>query len=1328
LREKTQIGAGGTLTIASLLAVMAQITGHLKAIAENVPFLKSLPPAYLAAGLAILLLAGLALLWRGLFAGLRPPDPRRLVVDPEKNPDQFVGRKADLESLAQCLDEGQLVFLTGESGSGKSVLVKVGLRDCLTNDRRDLNLLPIVMSSYGASEDWDADLAARLASRFFDSLTAEERARLSYSERKRTTRELMDLLRACESKIGRIPLLIFDQFDDYQNLHRSQFLRDRKWITPEILVMENRFWKAIREALETRILKVLLVTRQDRFVSLESMRLVRPVIYPLPGIVSTEIGALLGDLLAGAGLTGLDLETLKKCLLDDLADGEGSVLPIQAALAFQGLASLDYLTPRHYRRKGGLRGLQLAHVRRGMLHFAHLLGIDRRTACAFFRCMVDNGSPPKTIAVPSSVLASQVARQEREVVESLQALAKPAFRLVRERIEAADTYGPEWSLYHDFLAPIVLEVQRQLDFANALLEQKHGAFRSANGWWPRWTALLSAWESLRLAWAAVRRQLRTHGHRRYLLASTIRLLPAIAILCLASWFKLALRDQRARAEAQKVVSAISAVSDLSQPPAGGELERIVHLARAKWPVKEQFIRDLLQFPMTPDRFVKREKYLTHAIVGIDPLQRTRRKFLTVLATAPLGKGPDSLATRGLWRARVFASDPAGFAPEAEQACADLVEAMQAMAMTGSFELRSLVPVLKGLAEKIDPKLSVPLAEKVVNAMRATTCYYQIGPLAEGLAVLAENVDTRLSAQGAEKVVEVMRAATYPSQFPALAQGLAGLAEKIDPKLVVQGAEEIVEAVRTTSDFDGLEYLAQGLAVLAVKIDPKLCTPLAEKIAEAMQATSDPDTLMQLAHCLASVIGEIDFKLSALLAEKIVEAIRTTGYPDRLFLSYNGLAVLAARIDAEDCVPLAEKIVEAIRTMSDLDGLRYLSQALSVLAGKIDPRLSASLAEKLVEAMRPTGDPAQLSHLAEGLVILAGKIDPKLSAQAAERIVEAMRATGDPFQLRYLAGGLVILAGKIDPKLSAQAAERIVEAMRATSDPAQLQCLAQGLAVLAEKVDAELIVRGAEKLVTAMQAASDPAQLSSLALGLAVLAEKVDAELIVRGAEKLVTAMQAASDPAQLSSLAQGLAVLAEKVDAELTVQGAEKLVTAMRAASRADELHALAEGLAGLAEKVDAELSAQGAEEIVEAIRARAGPDNLSMLAQGLAGLAGNIDAKLSVPLAEKVVKAMQATSDPYRLRYLAEGLFCLKQVDSVENPQVVVDLLKQPLAVMPVQFRLRLDDPTETRHQPSVMGSLLAYLGRGLRKEPFPDLEAFVDWANAHPEIGLDLETPPEL
>ena len=157
-----------------------------------------------------------------------------------------------------------------------------------------------------------------------------------------------------------------------------------------------------------------------------------------------------------------------------------------------------------------------------------------------------------------------------------------------------------------------------------------------------------------------------------------------------------------------------------------------------------------------------------------------------------------------------------------------------------------------------------------------------------------------------------------------------------------------------------------------------------------------------------------------------------------------------------------------------------------------------------------------------------------------------------------------------------------------------------------------------------------------------------------------------------------------------------------------------------MAEKIDPKLSAQGAEKIVEAMRATTDRYKLSALAEGLAVLAEKIDPKLSAPVAEKIVEAMRATTDPYQLSSLAQGLFDLKQVQSADNPQIVVNLLKQPLAVMPLQFGFRVDDDTKKKYPRTLMGCLLAYLGRGLRKEPFPDLQSFVDWAKAHPEVDV--------
>jgi hypothetical protein len=148
--------------------------------------------------------------------------------------------------------------------------------------------------------------------------------------------------------------------------------------------------------------------------------------------------------------------------------------------------------------------------------------------------------------------------------------------------------------------------------------------------------------------------------------------------------------------------------------------------------------------------------------------------------------------------------------------------------------------------------------------------------------------------------------------------------------------------------------------------------------------------------------------------------------------------------------------------------------------------------------------------------------------------------------------------------------------------------------------------------------------------------------------------------------------------------------------------------------------------DLVEAVLATTDPSNLSYLLQGLADLAGKNDPKLAAPLAEKLVEAMRVTTDANQLRALAQGLFDLKNIQSVSSPQTVVSLLKQPRAVMPLLEFSAVYRPHQ-EYPRSLMDCLLAYLGRGLRKEPFPDLQSFLSWAKAHSEADLDLDSPPE-
>jgi len=72
-----------------------------------------------------------------------------LRIDPD-NPDHLIGRREKIEQLAHLCRDSFLVDLVGESGAGKSAMVRSGLVPALRDDE---TLLPVYMDTWG--QDWE---------------------------------------------------------------------------------------------------------------------------------------------------------------------------------------------------------------------------------------------------------------------------------------------------------------------------------------------------------------------------------------------------------------------------------------------------------------------------------------------------------------------------------------------------------------------------------------------------------------------------------------------------------------------------------------------------------------------------------------------------------------------------------------------------------------------------------------------------------------------------------------------------------------------------------------------------------------------------------------------------------------------------------------------------------------------------------------------------------------------------------------------------------------------------------------------------------------------
>src|SRR6266446_4912324 len=190
------------------------------------------------------------------------PDALRLE---RANPAHLVGRREDIDQLTRLCREEALVFLEGESGAGKSAILQVGLAPALKGHP---GLLPIYVERLAGS-DWGRDPRIFLATALWSSLDEASRDLLGLKTAP-AANAVRAVLEAVPEKLGRTPLVLLDQFDDYQLRHHERFLSRKTWLKPGRLSEQNGFWRDLSDLLAGGAIHLVVVTRTDTAAGLTS--------------------------------------------------------------------------------------------------------------------------------------------------------------------------------------------------------------------------------------------------------------------------------------------------------------------------------------------------------------------------------------------------------------------------------------------------------------------------------------------------------------------------------------------------------------------------------------------------------------------------------------------------------------------------------------------------------------------------------------------------------------------------------------------------------------------------------------------------------------------------------------------------------------------------------------------------------------------------------------------------------------------------------------------------------------------------------------------------
>jgi hypothetical protein len=556
--------------IGSIVALLVAITGQFKPLFVLLGLPEMAWPIVLLAVLAAVALY----FWRDYRryarqSQLEQPDKFTLVAT---TPESLIGRADDLERLVRAVMQNRIVLLDGESGCGKSALVASGLVPRLQSAD---GLLPVLVRDWG--DDWARGPLAATLGALHGALTTQQRERIKWpaapdlaAPAPELAGELSDRLSAVAKTLKRRPLLIADQFDDHQAQHRQAFIdAEGSWLTPAYLAKASPLWALVSQQLQDGQLHLLAVTRADTASGLSCLRFLDNSMITNRTLPEVQV-EYLRPLLAGIAPDGAvpavvsnpenGWFALRDILETDLR-ARGAVLMQQVRILLLGLRQLPVLTPRAYRRAGGMSGVETLVVARALRAAAERLGGGEagvQAARAMLTTLVLPAGadlPPKASRQSLLELAAIAGGPERaqRALEALQAdeIVRPA---------GGDASESAWQLDHDYLARSVLAEARQADRWGTALRDGFARYRAASGSWSgSWATLLPIRVQIRLVWEKLHGRLQFGEAAGYAWLSGAKA-AALLVACgsIAGAGLLLYQDNRVQAQAQALANQFGA--------------------------------------------------------------------------------------------------------------------------------------------------------------------------------------------------------------------------------------------------------------------------------------------------------------------------------------------------------------------------------------------------------------------------------------------------------------------------------------------------------------------------------------------------------------------------------------------------------------------------------------------------------------------------------------------------------------------------------------------------------------------------------------------------
>jgi hypothetical protein len=1084
--------------VAAAATAMSAFTDMVSKAADTVSGLKSLSPE------ARWFVAGVFLVLTVVFL-LSALSRRSLLLDPDRfllssdNPEHLIGREEEVVNLAQQCGRHALVFLDGDSGTGKSSLVRAGLAHrLLAQDsalaRQDFVPLVVDLSSVG----WQRGLSLALA-RGLGKLLEDAWQALGGGDRP-GAEAVFRWLRARPAHAPRRLLIILDQFDDYLAVHRQQFYSGTTVRRPQEIEELSTDWHSLAKLLRSGSVTVIVVARSEAAGSFPALYFVENAsiayerVRRLPGNLVAPLLNRLTEPLAGQPVIS-DPEfgwlQLRLRLLRDLeAAGDGEILPIQLAVALNSLRLSRYLTPAEYERQGGLRGLERLHVKRRADKAAEAARVPTGAVLEALLTMVSpDGSKTRPVSRADfdGVLGRYGATPEAAERVILQIEDD---RLLRRVL--GDGVGTEaLLLYHDYLARGVREAYRQVNRWTELLRERAQLFQEAVGWRQRRRALLPPGTQFRLLLARLRGKLLYGEHRGFAALSTLRFVANVWVITAGLGF-LAWQINAFREQTRDLFMSGSLSTIHSMP------ER----------VRRAVLDEAFRSESAAETFLRRSKDedLLLAITGLDP-DRSDRLLGDALrrhcSAEELNRPKIDDVCGELFKAVAPDPDDAEIVLTTARSWdgKDLWSSYQqepTRPLTSEHRRQAALIALEDLKNRNDfPNINTLAARRVA----------QLG----GSLSAKEISDT------AELIATRLRDSSDPDQTLYVCEALAHLGPWLPPWVAEEASLRLLEllrqreSIRLSRDLEGLVAKAPERVVRAIwdelvsiELDTQSDVSAAESLLPAVAHRLSPEAA-------AKAWREIDLMLAG---EHKAEAYHL----DELL---EGRRQLAEKLSPEEARRSFDLLWPALlkgRTRISYDLI--LSSLLDLL-GQLGPEREATLRTRLASWIEKDLAAADKLHLAR----LLQRFGPDLPAPVVQRVVQTLRgnlkSATEPGEVQGLVQALALFGEAVPRKAAEEVTQRVLDLLEDEPSSSRFAELASALEPIAPRLSPTIASDAVSYLVPYYEYKRTPELLATIA--------RLGPDLFVPERRRLLELLRTSSQCREAAPLfnRDDLAVLAE---------------------------------------------------------------------------------------------------------------------------------------------------------------------------------------------------------